>query len=248
MRTTISISLIAAVLSFPCFALGQSFIDSRMELNYDYVYGSGGDSHADSGRLVRTSTAASDSDSLFFSGGTSGDGYTASVAVNTLTNYSVVGPLNSFLELFGMGSVSGEALATGTGLALMNASNPGSQMIARFDVASARDYAFVGDIEADPGEIGAGHIVALQQFDGLVWQNLYTTWQLPGLQGHFDQTLNLQPGQYRVFSQVGIKADSNEVWSTSYSYHVIPMGVPEPMTGLALLPALLVMRRRKRRA
>lgn len=126
----------------------------------------------------------------------------------------------------------------------MNSSNPGNQLIMNFNVAGSMDYILSGQIEGAPGEVGAGHLIALQKFDGLVWQNHWMSWSLPGLQGSFNTNGTLTPGQYRLFSQIGLKADAGESWSTSYNYNFA--AVPEPITAFGLLPALWFMRRRRR--
>lgn len=224
----------------------QELTGRYTELNYTYVYGAGGDSHSGSDSVVDNILLQSDSEHLDFSGSTSGtlsgNPYTAGVSTILDTDYSVLGALTNFQRVTASASSWGTAPASGPGLGLMISANPGNQTIMSFNVANSMEYRLQGSIFG--GETGAGHLVALQRWDGITWQQVYTSWSLPGLQGSFDVTGTLGSGQYRMLSQIAFKADTNETWSNGYNYTLT--AVPEPVTALGLLPALWFMRRRKR--
>jgi len=235
-------------LAFSAVAVNaQTITAHQTTLNYNYVFGAGGDSNVGDDEVIDTNLAFTDSEHLEYSGFTSGTlpggtPYTAGVDTELDTSYLITGSLSSFEEISVEGRSWGRATGTGAGIGLMISANPGNQTIFNFSVAGSMDYRLQGQISGD--EVGVGHLVALQRWDGIVWQQVFTSWSLPGLQGSFDVNGTLNAGDYRMLSHIAFKADTNETWNNSYNYTLT--AVPEPITALGLLPALWFMRRRRR--
>lgn len=137
-------SVIAAAVVFaPVTAEAHYFTGGRLEMNYDYVYGSGGDSNSGGDRIDRTQTDGWDIDQLTYANSTQGAGYTAgvSVAINGWYSYT---DFPTFTELTGAGYLDVAGEASGTGLALMNAGNPGSATTSNFTVTEESAYRLQG--------------------------------------------------------------------------------------------------------
>lgn len=236
----------AAVVFAPVSAEAHYFMGGRLEMNYDYVYGSGGDSNSGGDRIDRTQLDGWDIDQLTYANSTQGAGYTAgvSVAINGWYSYT---DFPTFTELTGAGYLDVAGEASGTGLALMNAGNRGSATTSSFTVTEESTYRLQGWVDVEPGEFGAGHLVTLQHFNGFFYETVFSSWSLPGGYGTFDVSGSLLPGDYRMYGQVVGRADNTESHRTSYEYYMTMSSVPEPATFAILLPGLYFLRRRGKR-
>jgi hypothetical protein len=228
-------------------AYGQSLTARSSTLNYNYVYGAGGDTHVGGDLVPDTTLLLSDIEGTGFSGSTSGvlpgaQPYSAGVFTRLDQEYGVSGSVALFQSINASASTHVSAGASGLGSAVMYASNPGNELVLNFTVASPVDYHLSGVITLPAPS--AFSFVALQFFDGIVWQNgIFNSIFLPGGQGAFDVSGILAPGQYRINSAIALNAGAGNDWTGSYQYQLV---VPEPASlGILALGALALRRRRR---
>jgi hypothetical protein len=167
--------------------------------------------------------------------------YSAGVLVDLDHEYAISGSLSQFFSIAASGASHVVAASTGRGTALMNSSSPGNGLILEFTISDPTPFHLTGAI-SHPNPM-AFSLVALQEWDGIVWQNgIFTSYiHLPGGTGSFDVSGRLSPGLYRMNSALALNAFGNEDYSASYGYQ---LSVPEPASsGLLWLGALLVRRR-----
>lgn len=224
----------------------QELVGRDSGVSYSYVYGAGGDTNVDNLTTTDLSLLASDNEVTGFIGSTSGflpgnQPYSGGVDGRAEHEYAITGPLSGFSSITASGQTDVSSFATGLGSALMHSSNPGNQLILYFDLAAPTDYSLTGSIEL-PGA-SAFSLVALQFFDGIVWQNgIFNSIFLPGGMGSFDKSGTLAPGKYRMYSQISLNATGNQTFTGSYDYRLT---VPAPASGLMLAMGGLVMGRRR---
>lgn len=244
-----SIAILAA--SLASLASAQTLVGRTSNLNYAYVYGAGGDSHSGNDTLTDTSVVSSDSETLGFSGSTSGSlsGNPYFASVNGMMDHAYVlfGSVAAFSGLQVEQGTSAETVATGVGLAQFLSGAPGNELVLEFTIGADTNYHLFGFLAIDPQNAGAGNYVALQRWDGIVWQNLYTTFSLSGQQGSIESTGVLTSGLYRTRSVVGVSAFGSETESSTTFYQLEMSSVPEPVTLILLAPALALGARLRRR-
>lgn len=231
-------------------AQAQSIVGRASELNFNGVYGFGGDTNTPSGSVIDSALLLTDNESLGFTGSTSGIGpgnlaYAAGVEVALNHTYAITGSLASFSSITASATTHVGSSQSGVGLGQMLATNPGNGLEIYFDFAAATDYHFFGNVTTPATEVGIAQRVTLQKFDGIVWQNVFNSWTLPGQVGDFDVSGTLTSGNYRIISNTGLNVTGNEVQDSSYSYTF--QAVPEPATMLLVAPALLAFARKKRK-
>jgi len=240
--TIVALSVIASA-----SAEAQSLTSRKSGVSYTYVYGAGGDSHSDSVSIPDNLPVASDNESIEYKGSTSGvlpngQPYFAGVDGIAQHEFSITGPLNGFSSISASGSTSVSTVATGAGVAQLIMSNPGNELVLEFNIAAPTDYQLSGSIDL-PGP-SAFSLVALQYFDGIVWQNSpFNSIFLPGGEGSFDKSGTLGPGLYRVYSVLSLDAFGNETFTASYNYRLT---VPTPAGALPMIFGLAGLSRRKR--
>ena len=227
-------------------AHGQTLTARSSTLNHNYVYGAGGDTHVGGDLLPDTALLLSDVEGTGFSGSTSGvlpgnQPYSAGVFSDLDQEYSVSGSVALFHSISASASTHVIAGTTGLGSALMHASNPGNELILNFTVANPVDYRLSGAITL-PGA-SAFSFVALQFFDGIVWQNgIFNSIFLPGGQGVFDVSGTLAPGSYRNNSAIALNAGAGAAHTGTYQYQLT---VPEPASLSLFALGWLALRRRR---
>lgn len=237
-------------LSLVSFSQAQNLTGRTSTQNYNYVFGAGGNVHTDTFSEVRTDLVDSDGMNNAFADSASGTlpggvQFTAGVGVALDQAYSIYGPLNNFNQVIMESGASAHA-DTVNGTAQLLSANPGNGLVLNFDLAGPTNYRFNGFIESSPTEVGIGNYIALQRFDGIVWQNTHNTIFLPGQQGSFDYSGTLSAGQYRLTSANSVTAFGNEdVFSTSYYNFQV---VPEPLTMFVIAPALMLFARKRKKS
>lgn len=228
-------------------AHAQTLTGRSSTLNYDYVYGAGGDTHADGDLVADNALLAGDIEGAGFSGWTSGvlpngQAYYAGVFSDLDLQYTVNGPLALFQSIHAGATSAVAASTSGAGSAVMLASNPGNGLILNFTIDNPTTFRLTGSI-SHPNPM-AFSFVALQYFDGIVWQNgiFNSSIHLPGGVGPFDISGTLAPGLYRMNSALALNAQPNQQLAAAYSYQLT---VPEPATLSIMLLGLLVAARRR---
>jgi len=198
---------------------GQSITSRYSKLNFNYVYGAGGDSHTGGNIIEDNVLLATDTETAGFSDGTSGvlpnnESYSAAVSCDLNQSYLITGPLTAFESISASGDVDVASAAAGAGVALMFSTNPGNELLFHFNVATSVHYDLGGNFtHPDPGVF---HGVLLQRFNGFTWESVFSTFFLPN--GPFASSGFIQPGQYRLWSFIGVNVQGSQTLSTSYDY------------------------------
>jgi hypothetical protein len=230
-----------------CQATAQSLTGRSSGVSYAYVYGAGADANSDNDTTTDAALLATDQESIEYAGSTSGvlpggQPYSAGVDGRAAHEYAVGGPLNAFNSIVASGQSSITTAITGAGLAQMFLSNPGNELLLNFEISAPTDYQLSGTIDL-PGA-SAFSFVALQFFDGIVWQNgIFNSIFLPGGEGDFQKSGTLAPGQYRMYSKLSLDAFGNESVAASYNYRLT---IPAPAGILPLFAGVAAIGRRKR--
>ena len=218
MRLTVS-ALLALCLATP--ALAQVITGRESSLNYNYVFGAGGDTRTGGDQRSRSNLLTSDSDSLDYFGSTSGtlpggQPYNASVFCAVQHQYTVAGRSWEIDAITGMGYSSLSASTTGLGSAGVFAANPGNDVLLTFTVEQAVAYRLSGSlVQPDSGRTAS---VALQRYDGFTWQYVFYSLFLPAGTESFDVSGTFTPGQYRVRGNISMNASANTTRTASYTY------------------------------
>ena len=207
---------------------GAQVLTSRFtRLNYNYVYGAGGDSHVGGDTYERNTLLASDTIPMSYQGSTFGSlpgeppsPYTAGVNCDLSYDYSVTGPLNNFTSINANHNTHVDSSATGVGVALMNSTNPGNATTLEFTMARPTRYSLAGQcVGSDPYSAE----VTLRHFDGFSYALWDTTIFLPSGLGLFNFTRTMPAGPYRLYSATGL--NSQGTWKSShceYSFGLLP--------------------------
>lgn len=240
--------------TLPILAHAQTLTSRASKVNYSAVYGGGEDTFQPTDSIENLALESADVESLSFMDTQVGlvlddpaRPWGAAVSVATGHVFGVTGPLDAFTRVQASGSTSVAASASGEGLANMTSINPGSELILGFSLANATPVNLSGAVSLDPNGQTLSAYVALQRFDGIVWQNLFNSLFMQGEEGSFDQALNLTPGTYRIVGRssgnafAGTRPAQTNEWS--YDLEV----VPEPASLVVLGVGLVSLMRRRRR-
>ncbi len=230
-------------------ATAQSLTARNSTLNYSYVYGFANDVQSGGNTVTDNALLGSDSEADGFSGMTSGNylglfPYSGSVTGTHSHTYSVNGPLSAFSSISASGSTSATSSISGSGGADMTLKNPGNLLDMRFTLTGLKQYALVGSLGITPSEASAFSYVALQKFDGIVWQNVQNSIFLPGNQGSFNYAGTLTAGDYRVTSALSMRAFGNASVSGSYQYNLTLVPEPVSIIGVSVACGWLLKRRK----
>jgi len=217
LRTYIAMTALAL---FAASQLPAQTLTSRTSrVNYGYVYGAGGDSNTDSDIVEDYALLPTDTETTGYIGSTSGslpDGqpYSAGVECGVTHTYTITGALSAFETISASASVEVQSSASGAGLANVWSTNPGNELKFEFNVVTSVHYELNGHFfHPNPGVF---HGVLLERFNGSFWNAVFSTFFTPN--GPFNQSGILTPGQYRMFSFIGVSAQSNESFSSNYDY------------------------------
>jgi hypothetical protein len=116
-----------------------------------------------------------------------------------------------------------------------------------FDVNQAQDYSLAGEV-AFTGASSIHTAVALQRWDGIVWQNVHNSAFLPRGQGAFGWSGTLNPGEYRMFSGLNVSlSGGNQSSNRSYQYEFRFTNIPEPSAAAGLCIGLVAFQFRRQR-
>lgn len=186
-------------------------------MNYNFVYGAGGDTHTGGDLFEQFDLVSTDADGLEHTGSTSGtlpgeppSPYTAGVNCDLDQSFTITGPLNNFTNITTTNFTHVDSAASGVGVALMNSTNPGNLIQFEFSTQRARRYALLGTVTGSvnyPGE------VTLRRWDGVTWQIVHTSIFLANGLGILNGGGTIPPGQYRLISATGI--NSQNMWRSA---------------------------------
>ncbi|MBS0197911.1 MAG: hypothetical protein JSR77_14240 [Planctomycetes bacterium] len=219
-----------------CIALGlltssaaaQALSGRSSTLNFNYVYGAGGDTHSGNDSRSRSSLLATDFDDMHFSGSTSGvlpgdHPYYGGVLVDLHHTYEIMGSPAEMESISASASTQVVAGVSGAGSAVMHAVNPGNEITLSFTVQSPVAFRLHGSI-ALPGASPFSY-VALQRFNGFNWEYVFYSAFLPNGQGPFDLSGTLVPSEYRISGVLSISAGANENYTAGYNYALEVPGI-----------------------
>ncbi|MEQ1932592.1 MAG: PEP-CTERM sorting domain-containing protein [Fimbriimonadaceae bacterium] len=236
-----------------CDGNTQTITSRFSHLNYNAVYGGGGDAFTPSDSIEDTGLVAADSEALAFADSKAGfilgdpnRPWNASVETDLSHSYAITGSLSNFSRIVSSGRSMVAAAAGGEGLALMNSGNPGNVLQFEFTLTSSTTARLRGAFNLNPDGQNLAGEVALQRFDGIVWQYQFTTLFLPGQEGAFDETFNLSAGMYRLTGGAsgnafhGVRPIQDNDWNYDFQ------AVPEPATMAALGLGIAALLRRRR--
>lgn len=241
-KTLLTIGVLSAMAAS---ASAQSLTARASTLHYAYVYGAGGDAHSDDVTIPDNAALAADAVSAAGSGSTSGvltngQPYSAGVGFSLSHEYTISGPLNAFTSITASGRSQVAASATGAGVAVMHAVNPGNELMFAFTLVDARDYRLTGLVDIPAPNFFSS--ILLQKWDGITWQPVYHTAFLPDGEGPFDHSGTLVAGDYRLISALSKSAQANQSWDNSYNY---TFTIPEPVSVGLLAIGMLFARRQR---
>ena len=202
-------------------AAGQVLTERTSKLNYNYVYGAGGDTHVGGDDRPRDTLLLADSDNAEYSNSTSGflpggQPYGAAVETTISYQYAITGSAQEIGSIAASGTSHVAAVTTGLGSAVMFSSNPGNEIRFAFTVQRSISYRLSGTITLPAAS--AFSAVALQRFNGFNWEYVFYSAFLPTGQGPFDVSGTLVAGDYRLTSDLGINANANTSGTSSYNY------------------------------
>lgn len=151
------------------------------------------------------------------------------------------------LMISAAGYISLHSTSTGTGLAILNAANPGTATETQFRLTSKSTYSLRGHFftSADHPD----DMVVLERFNGTGYETVFTRDGLedPDL---FESNGTLTAGLYRMRGQSGSRVEGNDFRESDYDYtlEVASMPVPEPGTTTAFVASGFILLRRRKRA
>lgn len=256
MSRNFTILISTALVGVASFATAQDLTSRSSNLNWNAVYGGGGDAFTPSDIATDSSLIASDVESLSFADSKSGfilgdpnRPWSASVAVELIHGYSILGPLDNFTKITASGQTFVAAASGGEGLANIIAQSPGNELKFEFSLAAARDVRLRGAVDLNPDGQNLSGSVILQRWDGITWATVFNSLFLPGQEGTFDNSYSLITGDYRIIGQSSGNAFHNVRPSQTNTWNYELTVVPEPgtMAALGLGVAALIRRRRSNR-
>lgn len=212
---------VALALLFAMGASAQVITSRRSQMNYNYVFGGGGDSYTgndsdDDNALLPTAGQHLQYDQGYSGVLPNGQPWAAGTACNLLNDYLITGPLNDFTKIEVAGQSRCVAYSSGAGLAAMYANNVGNQVQFQFTLPRPRIYSFDAAVTVTDGTYPGE--VYLQRFNGFNWEYVATTLFLPSGIGTISTTGTLLAGPYRVIGGVSISAQGNQDRTASYNF------------------------------
>ena len=226
----------------------QTMVSRDTTMNYNYLHGFGANGVDDAVSFDDTTLVNSFNHNVTWQsqndGSWAGEPWTAGVWGDLNQSFEITPSGGGFSQIDAAADSHLSAFQTHVGGALNYSTNPGNQLILNFNISSATDYTLTGNVTIAESEAGAGTLVALQRWDGIVWQQVHTTLFLSGMQGDFNYAGTLMAGEYRMVSAISITAFGNQDLAGSYNYQF--NAVPEPGS-MALVSAGVLFWARKRK-
>ncbi len=215
------VSAIVAAAVITSTTSAQVFTARSSTLNFNYVYGAGGDTHTGNSFRNPQTLLLTDSDAMSFLNSTggvlpNGEPYGAGAAANLSYQYSISGSSTEIQSISASASSQVYTGASGAGSAVMHSANPGNEIALSFTVTRPIDFHLTGTISLPFPS--AFSYVALQRFNGFNWEYVFYSAFLPSGQGPFDIAGTLVPSQYRIQSVMSISAGANDNFTSSCSY------------------------------
>lgn len=219
-RSLIAIGILAAATGE---AMGQTITSRYTQLNFNYVYGAGGDSHVGGDNIEDSAILLSDSEETGYTGSTAGvlpgdppSPYTAGVTGHVEQAYSIVGSVDLFRSISASGSTELTSSISGAGIASLSSTNNGNHVTFHFTIGHVVEYHLVGELDMTEPSFFSG--VSLQVFDGFTWQWVFNSAFMPGFEGPFDVSGLLNPGQYRLMTTMGVGVFGSETQTGNFNY------------------------------
>jgi len=202
-------------------ASGQTLVARYSKINYNYVFGAGGDSHVGGDMDEEFDPLLSDTGHLDFEDSTSGvlpggTPYTAGTSADLDFAYAITGTISEVKSITLTSDTEVTGAVSGAGIAQMNAANEGNHLRLELNLANHRNYRLVGVISST--QPGFATYVVFQVFDGFSWVSLFNSILLPGSAGPFEISGTLPPGQYRIVSGIASGANGNQISTGSIQY------------------------------
>ena len=199
----------------------QTLTSRASTVNYSYVYGAGADSHSDNAQIEDATLLAGDAETAHHAGFTSGvlpngTPYSAGVTVQLDHSYTITGPLTAFTSIHAEGVSDVSSATSGGGVATMQSSNPGNRLLFHFETTTPMHYRLSGEVALPAASFFS--YVTLQRFDGFTWAYVVTTAFSPNAVTPFDFSATLQPGQYRLDSNLTLGVNASAAQHGSYHY------------------------------
>jgi len=246
-----------AVISVSALALAtaaqsQTITSRYSNMQYDAVYGGGGDSWTPNEDVTETTLLNHDSNEMEFEDARAGfvlnnpeRPWSADVSIGHYQSYEFIGPANNFQSIFtSMGSLASVG-STGEGVALMIGSQ---ELTFEFTLHQETLAHLYGEVTLLPDGQNLNAQLLLQRFNGFNWDTVFNSWFLPGQEGEFDNQYNLDAGNYRILGYVAnwVTGNQEQVNTVDYQLDITP--IPEPATVTMLGLGGLAMARRRRRS
>lgn len=202
-------------------AAAQTLTSRASTVNYNYVYGAGGDTHSDNVQILDGALLATDAETAHYDGSTSGvlpggTPYSAGVDVQLDHNYTITGPLNAFSSIHAEGVTDVSSAISGGGVATMQSTNPGNRLLFHFETTTPMHYRLSGEVALPAASFFS--YVTLQRFDGFTWAYVATTAFSPNAVTPFDFSATLQPGQYRLDANLALGVNASASQHGTYQY------------------------------
>lgn len=200
-------------------AAGQSLTSRYSKLNFNYVYGAGGDSHTDNVAVEDVVLLPTDTEATGHVGSTGGvlpggAAYTAGIDCDLDQTYAITGPLTAFESISASASIAASSSISGAGIASLQCTNPGNELLFHFTVATSVHYGLTGAFDHPNAGVFSG--VQLQRFNGFSWDTLFTTFFTPN--GPFNAVGTMTPGSYRMHAFIGASTFGSQTTGTSFNY------------------------------
>lgn len=208
---------------------------------WDYLYGYGPDSGSDTDNYSNSTPLTSDSilltDTASGSGEYLGHEWSVEVGWSTGHSYTIGGSLASATSISSQGGTSTDSW-TGGATSTVGAS---TALTVDFTVTDPTDFLLTGDLSR-VGPINRNNATLYVYGDfGIGYQAIFVSES----NNPVNWSGTFSPANYRIIAFAASRADGEEISSANWNFNL--QSVPEPVTMVALLPALVALSRRRRK-